>query len=218
MPEKKIIFYDLDGTLVRTAEAITYAANNILKHFERAPLSYEVIRKFVGKGLYYLVAQCLQTEEPKVLEQGAEIYRTYYRDHMMDHAKLYEGVLDILNFFQAKVQIVITNKPNPYSDDMLKGLKVRDYFEEVIPGNAEYPRKPNPSSIQALIENHELAQEQAIMIGDSCVDIETANNACIENAIVAHGFSTREELQSCSPDYIVADMKELLDLVRRQGW
>jgi phosphoglycolate phosphatase len=215
---KKLLFYDLDGTLVDTREDIACAANHMLRQMNKPELAHDEIAGYVGRGVFHLISGCLKTQDVKTVEKGTKIYRTYYGEHMLDHSKLFPGVLDMLKHFQARAQVVLTNKPNPFSYDLLKALGTAEYFKEVIAGDSVYPKKPDPGAVWAMMEKFGASAADSLFIGDSLVDIETARNAKIAIAVVTHGFSSREELQSASPDLLAGDFGDLLRQMKAKGW
>lgn len=215
---KQLIIYDLDGTLVDTREDIARSANYMLSRMELPPISKEEVARYVGRGLFQLIQSCLKTEDAKRIEKGAKIYRAFYAEHMLDHSVLYPGARETLEYFKGRKQGVLTNKPNPFSENLLKALGVGDYFEMIVAGDSEYPKKPSPSAVHAMMHRWKIAPEETLFIGDSLVDIETARNAGVEIAVVSHGFSSAEELQSASPKILVNGFTELLEKIKGQKW
>lgn len=215
---KRLIIYDLDGTLVDTREDIAHAVNHMLKEMAHKPLPQATIEKHVGRGLHHLVANCLGTRDSKPVEKGARLYRQYYAEHMMDHTQLYPGALDMLNYFKDRLQAVITNKPNPFTEQMLKALGVAKYFSDIVAGDTDFPKKPDPSAVLFILQREKIKSDEALFIGDSLVDIETGRNAGIETVVTCHGFTCEEELQSANPHAVVRDFKELLELIKKKGW
>jgi len=215
---KKLISYDLDGTPVDTREDIARAVNHIMRQMNARALERPVIERFVGRGLHYLIQHCLQAEDPKKVEKGAKIYRNYYAEHMLDHTRLYPGALEVLENFKHAKQAVITNKPDPFTRDILKALGVIHYFIEIVAGNSEYPRKPDPTSVLTIMKREKVAAEETLFVGDSAIDIETARNAGVFTAVITHGFTGEEELRCAAPDHMVQSFGELLALIRAKGW
>lgn len=215
---KKLIVYDLDGTLADTRKDIVLSVQHMLREMQAPPLEASEIQRYVGRGLYHLMCSCLKTHDMKQVEKAAKIYRNHYAAHMMDHTRLYDGALDLLCFFENRKQAVITNKPNPFSEDMLARLEVSKFFVEVVAGDAKYPKKPDPQALVALMKNENVTAGETLFIGDSLIDVETARNAGVEIAAVLHGFSSEDELKSARPDLIARDFKELKDLVTSKGW
>ena len=219
MPSRKqLIIYDLDGTLVDTREDIARAANHMLSQMALPELPAGEIAGYVGRGVFALISNCLKSTDPKKVEKATRIYRDHYAKHMLDHSRVYPGAVETLDYFKDRHQMVLTNKPNPYSFDLLKALGVGDYFFDVVAGDEVYPKKPDPAAVFAMLKKFNLTPEQALFIGDSLVDIETARHAKIEVVVLTHGFSGLNELQSASPEGIAANFPELLDFIKKKAW
>ena len=215
---RQLICYDLDGTLVDTLEDIAQAANHMLRELQVPPLPVHEIRRSIGKGLHELVTHCLKTEDPQRIEQGTRIYRAYYTQHLLDHSRLYAGTQALFDHFSTRRQVVITNKPNPYSRQILESLGVAHYFCEIVAGNSAYPKKPHPAALLALMEREQVHPMDTIFIGDSPVDIETGRSAGVVTIGVLHGFSDAQELITAHPDVLVENFAQLLELAQRHGW
>ena len=215
---KRLIIYDLDGTLVDTKEDISRAANHMLSQLHLPPLASQEICRYVGRGLHNLIKGCLQTDDPRRIEQGTKSYRAYYAAHLLDHSRLYPGAQEALEYFKSRAQVVITNKPNPYSREILMGLGVAGYFIEIVAGDSAYPKKPDPAAVRSVMERAQAAPEETLMVGDSPIDIETGRNAGVLTVGIAQGFADDHELQAASPDVLIRNFTELLTLVRQRRW
>lgn len=215
---KKLIAYDLDGTLADTRLDIVHSVRHMLSVMEAPPLEASEIETCVGRGLHHLIRSTLKTEEPKRVERGAKIFREHYAQHMLDHTRLFDGAREVLEHFRGRKQAVLTNKPNPFSDLMLEGLGVRAYFVSVIAGDPGRPKKPDPAGFQELLAREGLDPREALYIGDSPVDIETGRRASVETVVITHGFTGENELKSLSPDHLVRSFGELLEKARALGW
>ena len=215
---KSLIVYDLDGTLIDTLQDIAAAANHMLGELGRPALPAEEIRGYVGRGLHQLVEGCLKSDNPRLVERAAKLYRAYYAEHLADHSRLYPGVREVLERFKDRVQAVITNKPNPFTRDLLQTLGIAGYFSQVVAGDDGHPRKPDPSSLRAVLAAAGAEPEQAVLIGDSPIDVETGRRAGVPTAALAHGLADRAVLDAAQPTWLVADMRELLALAGREGW
>jgi phosphoglycolate phosphatase len=215
---KRLIVYDLDGTLVDTLEDITQAANHMLRQMG-APLRLpSEVRAAIGLGASQLVKACLNTDDPELIERGLGIYRAYYGEHFLDHSALYPGARETLEYFKSRRQAVITNKPNPFSRELLSGLGVASYFLDIVGGDSNYPRKPDPAALCAMMRVAEIRPSETLLVGDSPIDVETGRNAGVFTVALAHGFSDIDELSASCPDTIVGNFKELLALAQKQGW
>ncbi|MCI0557834.1 MAG: HAD-IA family hydrolase [Nitrososphaera sp.] len=215
---KRLIVYDLDGTLVDTLEDIAEAANHTLKALHVPELSYDQIRRYVGRGLRTLVKDCLNTEDEQRIDAGMKIYRAYYGRHMLDHSRLYANTDEVLAYFSRRRQAVLTNKPNPYSRQMLEKFGIADCFVEIIAGDSGYPKKPDPAALLALMDRQRSLPKDTLLIGDSPIDVETGRGAGVCTVGVAHGLSDEEDVRLSKPDVLVKNFKELLTLAQHHKW
>jgi len=215
---KRLIVYDLDGTLADTVQDIAEAANHMLGQMGAASVSPQQIRRYIGRGVYQLVKDCLGTEDLSRVDEGLAVYRRYYRQHLLDHTRLYPLAEEVLKHFHGRAQAVITNKPNPYSREILTGLGVAGYFIEIIGGDSPYPRKPDPTSLRAVLEKTSVPPAEALFIGDSPVDLETGRSAQVQTVMVLHGLAEEAELRAAGAELLVRDFRALLELATREGW
>ena len=215
---KRLVIYDLDGTLVDTAEDIANAANYMLQVLSNAPLSREDIQRLVGKGLHDLITRCLRTDDPTVIAQGMAQFEAYYGKHLFDHSALYPQAQDILEYFKRRHQAVITNKPQPFARQLLEGLGIAGYFSDIIATGSGFPKKPDPTAVVSLMAAKGVTAQETLIVGDSGIDLETGRNAGVFTVILSHGFADEEELAAGAPDVLVKNFAELLELAKQRGW
>ena len=214
----RLIVYDLDGTLADTRKDIAGSANTMRFRMGMGPLAEEQICRYVGLGLNRLVESCLETREPARVEQGTRIYRAHYAEHLLDHSRLYPGVAELLEHFRGRKQAVITNKPNPYSRQIVEALGLAGYFTEVIAGDDGYPKKPDPASLRAMMGRAAAGPGGAVFVGDSPIEVETGAKAGAITVGVAQGFCDRSELEQAKPAHLVEGFPQLLALARERSW
>lgn len=215
---KRLIIYDLDGTLVDTGEDIAEAVNAMLKELTGAALPRDAIRRCVGQGLHDLVRRCLKTDDEALVERGTVLFGDYYGRHLLDHSRLYPQARQTLDYFRDRTQAIVTNKPQPFARDLLAGLGVADYFLEIIAPGSGFPKKPDPAAVHHLMARQRLAAEEVLLVGDSLIDVETGRNAGVLTVALTHGFQDQEDLAAADPDLLVHNFEELLALARRQTW
>lgn len=213
----KLIIYDLDGTLVDTREDIALSANYMLTQMQAPQLPHDEIARYVGRGVFHLIKNCLKTDDQRQIDKGIKIYRKYYGEHMLDHSKLYPGAKQTLQAFDSRKQVVLTNKPNPFSRELLEALGVAKYFSEIIAGDSNFPKKPDPAAIFAMQQRFDASSSETLFVGDSAVDIETARNAGVPIVVVTHGFSNETELKAARPDGIVKNFHQLTEWMSKKG-
>jgi phosphoglycolate phosphatase len=218
LTKKRLIIYDLDGTLVDTLEDIVRSANHMLQAMGAPLLSRDQVRRLVGRGMHQLVGDCLGTDDPQRIEDGLAVYRAHYAEHLLDHSCLYPGARELLDHFKDRRQAVITNKPDPYSTTILQQLQVAQYFCRIVAGDAEFSRKPDPAAVLALMRQAQVSAGETIFIGDSAIDVETGRGAGVLTIAVSHRLGDLDELKAARPDVLVEDLSGVLDRAQHEGW
>ena len=218
----KLLIYDLDGTLIDSCRDIANAVNWTLKEIGLHELSLEQISSFVGRGVTNLMTGVLKEAlkyektsdcEPQIgelIERSIKLYRTYYAKHLLDETKLYPSVRVVLEHFKDRKQAVITNKPEGFSNEILRGLKIDSYFFKVIGGDQQLPKKPAPEPVLEIVKFAQVDLNETVLIGDSAIDVETGRNAKVRTIAVTYGFSSPEEIERSKPDMVVNDFAELM--------
>ena len=210
--------YDLDGTLVDTLEDLAAGVNHVLRAMGVAPMERDEVRRYVGRGVHDLMARCLKTSDAARIDASVTAFRSYYADHLLDRSRLYPNAKQLLDYFRSRQQAVITNKPAPFSRQILETLGVAPYFIDIISGGSDYPHKPDPSSLEALMRRTGVPPEETMVIGDSAIDVEMGRRAGAATAVVLHGLSDEDDLRAAGPDALVADFAELLMLAKQRKW
>jgi phosphoglycolate phosphatase len=208
----RALIFDLDGTLIDSKLDLALAINAMLEHMGRGEHAHETIFGFVGNGAETLVRKSLgdgATEEE--VKRGLGYFLSYYRSHMLDNTVLYPGVVEALERFRELEQYsmaVFTNKPVHFSRAIIEGLKLSRYFVAIYGGNSFEKKKPDPMGIEVLLSEMRASRGQAMMVGDSQVDMKTARNARILACGVTYGFDL-EGLRIHPPDILVDNLMEL---------
>ena len=214
-----LVIFDLDGTLVDSRMDLANAVNAARAHLGKGPLENERVYSYVGNGAPLLIRRSLgpQTTEAEI-QEALEFFLEYYGEHDLDHTSLYPGVREALDRLHAagKRMAVLTNKPVRMSRAIVDGLGVGGRFFQVYGGNSFEFKKPNPIGVEALMKEAGVGREDAVMVGDSSVDVHTARNAGIRCCGVSYGFQP-ETLSDPAPDLLVDRMEQLADWVLRQS-
>ena len=211
-PVIKLIVYDLDGTLIDSRRDIANAVNGTLKELGLKTLPMEQVSSFVGSGVMHLMRQTLEvvTSDPaRYVDCSIKLFRRRYAEHLLDETRLYPSVIKVLEFFKARKQAVITNKPEDFSVTILRELGAASYFFRIVGGDRGFPKKPDPGSLQELLRSVGGAPEETVFVGDSAIDIETGKNAGVKTVAVTYGFGKQDEIEKSQPDFILADLEEL---------
>jgi phosphoglycolate phosphatase len=205
----KALVFDLDGTLIDSKLDLALSMNAALGHLGRKPLEHDLIFSYVGNGVQMLVRRALGADPPEEeVEKGMAFFLEYYREHMLDHTVPYPGVREGLDALRGRSLAVLTNKPVRFSREILSGLKLKEYFRYVYGGNSFEKKKPDPLGLNTLLQELGAAPREAMMIGDSEVDVQTARNAGTFVCGVTYGFDSARLLES-SPDLLLDSLAEL---------
>lgn len=207
--------FDLDGTLIDSADDLVQATIHSLHGLGIDPPPPEVIIGYVGGGARALLQGSMgEAATPDRLEAGLAAFIDYYGAHLLDHTLPYPGVEEVLrHFFATRPLAVITNKPEAFSRTILEGLGLAGYFREILGYDSVERKKPHPEGILQALHGWGVEPTRAVMVGDSDHDILAGKAAGTVTVAVAYGFKSEEELLSAGPDYLIHDIRELIELV-----
>ena len=214
---KKLVIFDLDGTLLDTIADLAESANYALKQLGYPTHDVETIRTYVGNGINKLLERALplheQTEE-NVMRMRSH-FVPYYDIHNADLSTPYPGIISLLEDLQAK-GILIAVASNKYQKATVK--LVKQYFPNIdfieILGQREGINvKPDPSIVFDILQKANLSKENVLYVGDSGVDMQTAINAEVDAIGVTWGFRPRAELESFQPMGLIDKAEDLLEFI-----
>jgi len=221
----KLLIFDLDGTLIDSREDLANSINAMLIHFGKKELPHEVIASYIGDGAPMLVRRSLGDPDDENFVQDAMLYfLSWYREHKLDNTYVYDGVKEALEAIQksrdgASAQerqplkmAVLSNKPVGPTRAIVEALGLRPYFFQVYGGNSFHTKKPDPTGVQALLEEARATAEETVIIGDSDIDMLTARNAGIYSVGVTYGLAPHT-LQDAPPDVLIDHPRELADVL-----
>ncbi len=194
----KLAIFDLDGTILNTLEDLADATNYALKQHGYPGRTIEEVRRFVGNGIRKLIERALPAGTAQ--EETDRVHQTflgYYQLHCADKTRPYEGILQLLQRLRAAgcLTAVVSNK----ADAAVQPLCRRYYdgmFDYAVGERQGIRRKPEPDSVREVLRRLEVDAADAVYIGDSEVDIQTAQNAEMDSIIVTWGFRDRAYLES----------------------
>ncbi|MBT5026768.1 MAG: HAD-IA family hydrolase [Nitrospinaceae bacterium] len=207
-----LLVYDFDGTLVDTLLDISNAVNLVLEELGLRTLSRDTIRKYVGKGVERLMAQSIDGTNYADLPCAVELFRKHYSKNLMNHTRFYPSGREILDHFHDKKQAICSNKPEDFVRRILQSLDSTECFDAILGGDSLKSRKPDPEGLLHLLDRFQCSPEQAVMIGDSPVDIETGKRAGVYTCVVRFGFGDSKEIDAAGPDCSIDHLTELKHL------
>jgi len=205
----RVLIFDLDGTLIDSKLDLAHSINATLEHMGRAPLTHDKIFSFVGNGAPVLVRRALgEGVTDAEADAGLVYFLSYYRAHMLDNTVPYPGVREGLQLLENHPMAILTNKPVRFSQAILDGLGLAKYFRFVYGGNSFEKKKPDPMGVETLLRDFGAAPQEAMMVGDSDVDVRTARNAGIWSCGVTYGLGS-DGLRANPPDLMLDTLTDL---------
>lgn len=212
---KKAVIFDLDGTLLNTLGDLASSVNFALRECGYPERTIDEVQSFIGNGVIMLVHRSVPAGTNEADEKVCfEKFRAYYLEHMEDTTAAYDGVNELI----AKLSdhgiktAVVSNK----LDAGVKGL-CKKHFPALTCAfgvNDESERKPSPANVFKALEKLGVQKGDALYVGDSEVDVQTAQNAGLEMAGVTWGYRSRETLISSGAKHIVNTPEEIFELVK----
>jgi phosphoglycolate phosphatase len=210
-PVRTLIF-DLDGTLIDSKRDLIHSVNAMLGEMGRARLDEETISGYIGHGAPVLVSRALGgNAKEEELRRALQFFLGYYEEHKMDTTCAYPGIPDALaELSRKKVPMaVLTNKPVKISVRILDSLGLASHFRVIYGGNSFETKKPNPFGANKILNEFGAQPREAMLVGDSEVDVQTARNAGTIAAAVNYGFGVHDRTQHPADIYL----DKLSDLV-----
>ncbi len=189
----RALIFDLDGTLIDSQRDLIRSVSATLREMGREELHEDTVSGYIGHGAPQLVGRALgsgATEDE--CQRALKFFLAYYEDHKLDSTCAYPGVPEALEHLAAFPMAILTNKPVRVSMRILKELGLAKYFRAVYGGNSFETKKPDPFGARTILREFGAAPAEAILIGDSEVDVQTARNAGTLAASVNYGFGTHD--------------------------
>jgi phosphoglycolate phosphatase len=165
----------------------------MLRELRREELAEETISGYIGHGAPQLVARAIgngSTEEER--RRALQFFLSYYEEHKMDSTCAYPGVAETLEQLARMPMAVLTNKPVRISVRILNELGLSQYFRAIYGGNSFETKKPDPLGARTILRELGAAPGEALLVGDSEVDVQTARNAGTLAAVVNYGFGVHD--------------------------
>lgn len=214
---KKLVIFDLDGTLLNTIDDLGEAANYALKNAGYPTHTIASYPYFVGNGVTKLLERVLpeEAQNDENVRSLRRYFMEYYEVHNTDNTNPYPGINELLTELEsAGVKLAVAS--NKY-DSAVKKL-INHYFPHIkwsaIEGQKEgIPVKPDPSIVFDILSKCPTPKSEVLYIGDSGIDMETARRACVTSCGVTWGFRPITELLANYAEYIANQPHEILDIV-----
>ena len=190
------VIFDMDGTVLNTLDDLTDAVNHVFSQFDLPPRSASEYRKFFGNGIGYAMKCAAPEGTPDSLfDKMVPVFREYYDKHCLDKTRPYDGILELMKVLKNKgyKMAIVSNK----IDSAVKELNNRFFSEYVPVAIGEKPgtrRKPAADTVLVALDELGATRDEAVYVGDSEVDLQTARNSELPCIAVLWGFRDKELL------------------------
>ena len=216
---KKLIIFDLDGTLLNTIDDLAMATNHALAENGYPTHPVEAYNFFVGNGINKLFERALPEEArtPENVQRIRASFIPFYDAHKLDLTRPYDGIPALLKLLHDNgLQLAIASNKYQLATEKLVNYYFADTpFVAVFGQRDNVPIKPDPTVVEDIRRLANAEQAETLFVGDSGVDMLTAQHAGVTAVGVTWGFRSAEELHTYNPDYLVAkpdDIRLLLGL------
>jgi phosphoglycolate phosphatase len=215
----KAVFFDLDGTLLDSAQDLSFALNIMADELNIDKPSLLDVKRWIGNGTFTLVEKSLiqALDEPPsadYLNKAFEIFSNAYKEFVGEYSQLFPGVKELfVKLLSHNIKIVcITNKPLEFTDFLLQINMISQFFSIICAGDNVKFKKPHPWPLLYASESLKVPIEDCLMVGDSKQDIEAAREAGCDVIAVSYGYNHGEDIKTSNPDGVIDSFTQLYDL------
>lgn len=211
----KMVIFDLDGTLLDTLDDLCNSVNYSLRTNNFPERSLAEVRTFVGNGIRLLIERSVpEGTSKKLIDKTFECFKTYYAVHCNDKTKTYPGVMDMLKELKKNgYKIAVLSNKAQYAVTKLCDIYFNNLLDDAVGARENVAKKPSPDALYICAENNNINLNNVIYVGDSDVDVATANNAGVRGIAVTWGFRSRELLIKCGAENLADNTDELLQIL-----
>ena len=218
MNKNLTILFDLDGTLVDTAPDLMDAHNHVMKKFGHKEKELSDIKSLAGKGAWVMMQRAFRQEikDEKIKKEMMKEFIDFYSQNIDRGSKPINGIMEFLKWAKTKniSMAVCTNKQERLAVDLLKKLRMYEYFEYVA-GSDTFPfNKPDPRHLTDVVEIIQGDLKKTIMVGDSEVDGMSAENAKIPFVLVKDGY-TEKSTKEIKHNELIEDFKNFDKVIEK---
>lgn len=209
----RLLVFDLDGTLVDSRVDLANSINAMLRRYDRRELPCDVIAGYIGDGAPMLVRRALgDPDDERFVGEALEYFLAYYREHKLDTTYVYDGVKEALTVIAQNrngkpKMAVLSNKPVRPTEVICQALGLGDFFFRIYGGNSFHTKKPDPLGLKTLLQEAGARPDEAVIIGDSDIDVITGRNAGVWTCGVTYGL-VPHTLANAPPDVLVDSPSE----------
>ena len=210
---KNAILFDLDGTIINTLEDLCCATNYALNKYGYKNITIDDTKRYIGNGNMMLIKRSVNFDLSHVNELYDE-FIDYYKNNCDIYSYPYDGIHDLLiELKNNNIKLAVVTNKNGLIAQKIINKYFPNIFDLVIGDGMGFERKPKPDMINYVMKVFNINKDNIIYIGDSEVDIETANNINCDKIIVSYGFRDKNDLLKKCDDLCdsVSNLKNILN-------
>ena len=213
MQQVDLLIFDLDGTLIRSGDDLAASVNYALNTLGLPILTLEAARGFIGDGMATLMKRALGPGAIEQFDRAIELFSAHYSDHMLDRTTLYPDVLSVLDYFERKKKVIVTNKLLGFTLQITHGLEIAAHFLEILGEGSTPFKKPDPRLLRLVMTRWGGTPDRTMVIGDGVNDILLARQAGALSCAFLNGITERDKLLALSPDLSCETLSDLKTLI-----
>jgi phosphoglycolate phosphatase len=220
--DKKLIIFDLDGTLIDSVPDLAISVNLMLKELKHTEFDENTIRQWVGNGALTLVKRALSQSlnideklDSKVVDHALNIFLKIYSQNLAVSTRTYPNVATTLKALKEKgyTLAIVTNKPFEFVEPLLNKLELNNIFKHILGGDSLKEKKPSPMPLLHVCKEFKVSVEESIMIGDSKNDILSANACNMQSIGVTYGYNYGESIDIYNPTTTIDNFAKLNEIL-----
>jgi len=218
---KKLIIFDLDGTLIDSVPDLALSLNLTLEKLNMKTYEENTIRSWVGNGAATIVKRALSGSievsdniDGDLFKKALELFLDFYKKNLTNQTTLYPNVKNTLQSLKQKNYIltIVTNKPYAFIEPILKDLKIDELFSYCIGADSLDEKKPSAKPLLHVCKKFDISIKESIMIGDSKNDILAASNASMDSIAVTYGYNYDENIVTYNPSIVLDSFESLNEI------
>lgn len=213
LPAYDLMIWDLDGALADTTPDLIASFRASARAIGYGELTDEQVQNKVGGGAVKAFQRIFGEEGAHYVEPAVEYFKSYYPEHSAIYSTLYPGVKEVLEALHGRVTFAVaTAKIRPATLGILEKLEVLDCFDVIVTADDIERMKPDPQSVEIVLNKTGIAPQKAVMVGDMNTDIQAAHAAGAAAIGVSWGYGKLADIEAADPEWIVDRAEQLLKL------
>lgn len=210
-----LVIFDLDGTILDTLGDLHASVNIAMDAFSMPRRTLAEVRAFVGNGIRRLMELCVPEDTPiEIIDQVQQVFSAHYKQHCNDRTRPYAGIPELIRELRiVGCKTAVVSNKDDYAVRELCELHFSNLFDAVVGSREGVHKKPAPDSVNEVLAQLGFSHREAIYIGDSEVDLQTAENAGMELITVSWGFRDEEDLRNIGCKTIASTVEQLREIL-----